>query len=481
MLMDQNTVRVIFGLKLKGLRQKRSMSLKDLAKHTGLSVSYINEIEKGKKYPKPDKVLGLAQALETEFDKLVSVRMDDDQDALMRLLQSGIMQTIPFDDFGINPSEILNMVMEDTEKASLLVSSLLELGRRHFLRKEDFYAAILKSKIDKNRAYFEELESKAKEIRTTFLNDSEPSRKSIEELLSKEFNYRCKAIAFSEESSALQLLSFRRKSTKDGIVFQYNSQLTQKEQLYLLLRELSYCALDISERPNSNADHSFGNFEDYQNAFFAQYLTDAISMPEANFIQSYCEFAEKDRWSLARFRQFLNNWPVPTKRIFHRMGQLLPRTFNIEPLYVLEFSRNIVLDRYLIEEELHLAGLRLPNGINREESFCRRWASMRSLEAYTDKKESSGPYIYAQRSQIHGTDGNFFNIAVAERDSLRRERIVCQTIGLPTDSKYIQKFGFLGDGQVFSDTVSETCERCPIDDCRERLTAPLTIPNPWVH
>ena len=53
--MKEDYIKLIFGLKLKQVRSDSGLSLYGLAKKTGLSKSYLNEIEKGKKYPKPDR------------------------------------------------------------------------------------------------------------------------------------------------------------------------------------------------------------------------------------------------------------------------------------------------------------------------------------------------------------------------------------------------------------------------------------------
>ena len=47
----KNYIKLILGLKIKQLRQERQFSLNELAEKSQLSVSYLNEIEKGKKYP----------------------------------------------------------------------------------------------------------------------------------------------------------------------------------------------------------------------------------------------------------------------------------------------------------------------------------------------------------------------------------------------------------------------------------------------
>ncbi len=61
MELTKSNIKLIFGLKLKQLRISRNLSLSDLANRSSLSVSYLNEIESGKKYPKSDKIIALAE------------------------------------------------------------------------------------------------------------------------------------------------------------------------------------------------------------------------------------------------------------------------------------------------------------------------------------------------------------------------------------------------------------------------------------
>ena len=68
-------IKLILGLKLKQLRLEKQLSLIELAEKSSLSVSYINEIEKGKKYPKAEKIAQLAQALGVNYDNLVSLKL----------------------------------------------------------------------------------------------------------------------------------------------------------------------------------------------------------------------------------------------------------------------------------------------------------------------------------------------------------------------------------------------------------------------
>ncbi|MBM3411278.1 MAG: helix-turn-helix domain-containing protein, partial [Bacteroidetes bacterium] len=46
--MREENIRLIFGLKMRQLRIDAGLSLSDLADRTGISVSYLNEIERAR-------------------------------------------------------------------------------------------------------------------------------------------------------------------------------------------------------------------------------------------------------------------------------------------------------------------------------------------------------------------------------------------------------------------------------------------------
>jgi transcriptional regulator with XRE-family HTH domain len=57
---------------LKVLRERRALSLSDLAQLTGLSRVTINRIENGKQKPLPRTIRKLAKALDVEVEELTS-------------------------------------------------------------------------------------------------------------------------------------------------------------------------------------------------------------------------------------------------------------------------------------------------------------------------------------------------------------------------------------------------------------------------
>ncbi len=87
--------RILFGLKVKQLRQALGYSFLELSNQTGLSVSYLNEIEKGKKFPKADKLQSLASAVGQSPERLVTFNTEDGLDTIIELLDSNFLNELP--------------------------------------------------------------------------------------------------------------------------------------------------------------------------------------------------------------------------------------------------------------------------------------------------------------------------------------------------------------------------------------------------
>ncbi len=68
----QDRLRDRLGRRVKMLRVERSWSLKELAAHTGISVSQLSSIERGAHMPSMESLLQLCQALETKPSELLA-------------------------------------------------------------------------------------------------------------------------------------------------------------------------------------------------------------------------------------------------------------------------------------------------------------------------------------------------------------------------------------------------------------------------
>ncbi len=191
MLIDKETLRLIFGIKLRSLREEKKLSLKDLSKKTGLSPSYLNEIEKGKKYPKTEKIISLAHALEQKYEDLISLELKKELQILQKLMDKKVFKALPFDFFGIPTNTLVELIAESPEKMGALVGTILEIARAHNIKIDDIFFALLHSYIDMNGNYFPELEESAQQARLKFKIDAkdtaELTKEKLESILQSEF------------------------------------------------------------------------------------------------------------------------------------------------------------------------------------------------------------------------------------------------------------------------------------------------------
>ena len=68
--MDGQEIKAALGQNIKNLRSHRQYSQAELAEKADISVIYLSNIERGKKYPKPDILAQIAEGLEVEVFEL---------------------------------------------------------------------------------------------------------------------------------------------------------------------------------------------------------------------------------------------------------------------------------------------------------------------------------------------------------------------------------------------------------------------------
>ena len=190
-MIEEEYIRLIFGLKLKQIRTEKNLSLFGLAKMTGLSKSYLNEIEKGKKYPKRDKIVLLSEVLETTYDQLVSLKLDKNLAPIGEILQSRILKEIPLDIFGIKESDLIDIIAEAPVKVNAFISTLFEIAKHYNLTRESFFLAALRSYQEANNNYFEEIELQVEKFAKAYSLDLNKrlNSKDFEEILVEEYGY----------------------------------------------------------------------------------------------------------------------------------------------------------------------------------------------------------------------------------------------------------------------------------------------------
>lgn len=477
MVTDNESIRLIFGLKLKTLRQQQGLNLQQLSKATGIAISYLHDIESGKKYPKSDKIIALAKALKADYDYLVSLTATKRLQPIIDLLNSEFMNVIPWEHFGLVPSALLDLFANTPNKVTAFISTLLKLSRSVQMSKENFYTSALRSYQDLHDNYFEELESEVLQFRNKCrLKETVPvTTQLLEQILQKQFEITVDRKVMSGKEALKSLRSFYNKDKK---VLFINKGLSAAQENFLLGREIAFQYLQLNPRPFETILQNPASFEVLLNNFKASYFSSALLMPEDIFTEDIKRITSVAKWNDKSWFELISKYDVTPEMFMQRLTNILPSHFGIDQLFFLRMSGNMETDYYDMTKELHLSQLHNPYANSLNEHYCRRWVAIGTMKEVYEKvklKKYRHPALHAQTSQYWQTHNRYFCITFAKPQSKFNNTITSVTIGLLIDAKVLQVMPFLNDHSVPVKTVHTTCERCGIMDCKERVVAPLFI------
>ena len=471
MQLTEEQVRLIFGLKLRQIRAEKDLSLFGLSKKTGLSKSYLNEIEKGKKYPKPDKIVALATALETPYDELVSMKLTGNMAPLSDIIMSGVLKEIPLDLFGIEENNLIDIIANAPDKVTAFIGTLFEIARNYDVTREKFYLAALRSYQESRENYFEHIEAEAKTFANRYNLDLSKKLTSTElaEILTEEFGYQVDYNALKQEDFPDEVRSVFIPAQKKLLLATTN---TETQRVFILAKELGYAHMGIKQRPLTFTWIKFESFEDVLNNFKASYFAGALMLPEDRLVADLKQFFQQEKWSDEHFLQLLLNYTDSAETFFQRLTNLLPRHFGMKQLFFLRFQYAQNPTRLHLTKEMHLSRSHQPHAVHNQEHYCRRWVSTDLLTHPNQYTATDGVACGVQKSSYQDGSDGYFILAASNADPLNiaKTRSVC--IGIELNTRQRKRMAFLGDTNIPERTVAVTCERCSIADCAERVAPP---------
>ncbi len=469
--------RILFGLKVKQLRHAQGLSFADLSKSSRMSVSYLNEIEKGKKYPKEDKIEALAEALGVSHEKLASGELSKSMAPLGELLQSNFLNELPLDLFGIELSKVVEIIANAPVRVGAFISTLLELSRNYALKEENFYFGALRAYLELHNNYFEELEAAV--IRFAELHDIPSGRPlsadQLKGILESHYGYEIVENGLDAYPELQKLRSVFVPGEKRLLL---NSKLTPMQRAFQFGKELGFNFLEIKERANTSSLLRGRVFEEVINHSKAIYFSVALHIPRDFFVQDIRAFFNKERWDGEAFLSIMKKYESTPEMFYHRLTNILPRFFNMGKLFFLRFTHEPERDVFEIDKELHLNRRHHPHGNALFEHYCRRWVSL-SLLKDLNQMQREGKYVdtivRAQRSRYINTVDEYLCLTIARPAYPTPNRNVSVTIGLLATDEVKEKIGFYDDPAIQIRKVNKTCERCALTDCLERAAPPVVV------
>lgn len=472
MSLHPDNLRYILGLKLRLLRQQHGWGLKELAARTGLSVSYLSEIEKGRKYPKPDKLVELARGLSVDYDELVSKRMGEELGGFEELLSSSFLQDFPFQYFEVEPEDLLALVSASPEKAGALMRTVQEIARTYDVRVEHVQFAALRAYQCLHRNYFPDIEEAAEAFLTEHGWADEPTLEAdqLHRVLEAEgVEIDDRQLDVYPQLRGLRTVYVAGRRPK----LLLNRRLMPSQRAFLIGRELGYRHLGLVERSICSTQLSVASFEQVINDFRAAYFAGALLVNRRHLERDLRQLLRRERWSSSAFLELTQRYRATPETVFYRLSQLLPR-LGLGEIFFVRFTRGAGSKKVQLTKILNMSQVPVPHGVGLDEHYCRRWPGLRILHPAPAGSAGDRPRIEVQRSVFVRGGEEFFVLAMSRPMALAPHRHASVSLGLRLDADFKRRVRWWNDPAVPRVEVDLTCERCPLTDdaCDERRVPP---------
>jgi len=473
MIIEDEYIRLIFGLKLNQIRTEKNLSLFGLSKLTGLSKSYLNEIEKGKKYPKTDKIIILSEKLEVSYDYLVSLKLNKNLAPIGEILQSKILKEIPFELFGIKENKLIDIVANAPAKVNAFISTIIKISQNYNLTRESFFLASVRSYQEAHSNYFEEIEAHVENFAKLYHLDL--SRKitssELEEILTEEFGYIINDSELSKHKNLDELRNIFIPKNKTLLI---DKNISEAQKTFIYAKELGYNFLNINDRLFTFPWIKFENFEQVLNNFIASYFAGALIIPRNILVEKLTNLFALKEWNSLKLHKIINHFNCSQESFYQRLTNILPKYFNIKNLFFLRFTHKENSSEFRLSKELHLTQQQSPHANRNHEHYCRRWVSIKTIQDLENSSKERSTFGI-QVSSYEGEKNEYLVLSSATTDPFKREINRSVSIGMLLSPQLKKKLAFFKEKTFTKKLVGVTCETCDIIDCTDRVAEPSRL------
>jgi hypothetical protein len=443
MSLNEDNIKLIFGLKLKQFRTVKKLSLTELAEKSGLSISYINEIEKGKKYPKAEKISTLANVLDVPYDKLVSLKLDKQLAPVGEILNSRLLEELPLDLFGIDKGKLIEIIASAPSKVTAFISTIAQISSTYNLTQENFYFAMLRSYQEMHENYFEELEKEAERFRKEYdlpASGNIPSE-VLRNILLDQFGYRVEENDLNEFPELTHIRSVFIEDAKKILI---NAKMAENQKAFLYAKELGYQFLEMSgERALMTPWPRATSFDHVLNNSRASYFAGALLISPDDLVSQLEPFFASKKWNGDALLRILETYNSSPEMFMLRLINIIPKYFGLSGMFFMRFDHKKEPQETSLKKQLHLSRTRNPKKITLLENYCRAWADE---QIFNDLGKS--PKAYFHRFETESHNQRFFVMALSRPMKRNPNAALSVMIGFEENSAFAKKVGFAEDVSI---------------------------------
>lgn len=453
MSLSEDNIKLIFGLKLKQLRTAKKLSQSELSEKSGLSVSYLNEIEKGKKYPKAEKISTLAAALDASYDKLVSLKLDKKLAPVGDVLNSRLLEEVPLELFGIKKAKLIEMITNAPLKVTAFISTISQVANTYNLTQENFYFAMLRSYQEMNDNYFEDLEKEAAAFRKEYDLPDEgviPSE-LLKQILEQKFGYRVEENDFSDFPELTHIRSVYVEEAKKILI---NAKMAENQKAFLYAKEIGYQYLEMSgERALMTPWPRATSFDHLLNNSQASYFAGAVLIPSDSLVERLTEFFANPKWDGNGLLSLLECYNSSPEMFMIRLLNIIPKHFGLSGMFFMRYNHQKAENQTRLKKQLHLSRNQDLTNTSLLREHCKCWAQEEIFSSIGDS-----PKAHCHRFETE--TGESYTVMALSRPMKRdKNAALAVMIGFEDSAAFQRKVGFASDDSVTATLMKQDSEK----------------------
>ena len=456
---DLKNLDLKIGPKIKAFRRQLGLQANKFAERLGISPSYLNLIEAGKRKIDGNLLIKISKELRIDLSDLTSKKDLNLENDISDLLDDQL-----FEDLDILGPEVKDLVSSNPK----IAKALIKLGdnykqKDHEIvnkvenisgkiidnRKTSFPGEVISDFLQENKNYFPKLEEFANNIFKKVQKNNRTRYIALCDFLKKEFSITVKDIIPEETKPFSKVYN---KKNKELLLSDYNSLETKK--LHAAAQIAQEGAIDIIEDYLSKFKFPSNESKRLTQIALLNYCGAAILMPY-NLFHSECKKLKYDLQLLQ------NTFATSFEQVAHRVTCLQDPKLPGIPFHFLrvDMAGNI-------SKRFSLSGIEIP----RYGGACPRWNVYSAftrpgvIQSAVSKMTNGEKYVCIARTVEKGI-GRFG----------RTKSIL--SIGLGCEAKYAKDFIYT-ENLNMSDKSTEipigvSCRTCDRLDCSQRAFPPL--------
>ena len=456
---DLKNLDLKIGPKVKAFRRQLGLQANKFAEQLGISPSYLNLIEAGKRKIDGNLIIKISKELRIDLSDLTSKKDLNLENDISELLDDQL-----FEDLDILGPEVKDLVRSNPK----IAKALIKLGdnykqKDHEIvnkvenisgkiidsRKTSFPGEVISDFLQENRNYFPNLEEFANNIFKKVQKNNRTRYIALCDFLKKDFGITVKDIIPEETKPFSKVYN---KENKELLLSDYNSLETKK--LHAAAQIAQEGAIDIIEDYLSKFKFPSNESKRLTQIALLNYCGAAILMPY-NLFHSECKKLKYDLQLLQ------NTFATSFEQVAHRVTCLQDPKLPGIPFHFLrvDMAGNI-------SKRFSLSGIEIP----RYGGACPRWNVYSAftrpgvIQAAVSKMTNGEKYVCIAKTVEKGV-GRY-----GQSKSIL-------SIGLGCEAKYAKEFVYTENLDI-SDKKTEipigvSCRTCDRLDCSQRAFPPL--------